>query len=172
MKHQLGWRRINGIVSAILVCFFLSHATLRSVSLLYPIPYSFGFLVWVGIGLIAAHAALSIVTSQQMLSDKIRPPSAKKKRHLVLKWLSGLLFLLVVALHVAGVYGGFTFSNAHASLVVALLLVLALAAHTFIGTKSLLKDLDVTRRLRVSVRLVVGGISLIIAVVIIVILLP
>jgi succinate dehydrogenase hydrophobic anchor subunit len=77
------------------------------------------------------------------------------------------LFLLAAALHVAGSWDGFSLSTTSVSLVVALLLVVAMAAHILIGAKSLLKDLGMDHRYRTPVRLVVGSISLIIAVAIV-----
>lgn len=46
--------------------------------------------VWIGVGIIAVHVALSVGTTRQMLCDRSRPPSAKKKAHQLKKWVSGI----------------------------------------------------------------------------------
>jgi hypothetical protein len=163
MDRQPGFRRINGIVSAVLVVFFLVHAALGSMSLLPPTPRSIDLLIWAGCGLLVLHVVLSTLTSWQMLTDKQRPPSKRKKEHLVLKWLSGVVFLVLVCLHIGGSVLGLTLGNGLIYPVTALLLVGALALHTSVGVKSLTRDLDLNRRLRNPVRLVVCAVSLVIA---------
>jgi hypothetical protein len=164
VNQRPGLRCINGIVSAILVCFFLAHAALGSASLLCQIPRTFEFLIWVGVGGIAIHILLCTVTSKQMLDDKTRPPSAKKKKHLVLKWLSGTLLVLAAVLHIAG-FGTSPASGYHNFFLVVLLFITALlASHIYIGTKSLLKDLNMDRRYKIPVRLAVCVLALAVAV--------
>lgn len=48
-----------------------------------------------------AHGALSVATIALMLRDGKRPPSACKKKHQMLKWISGAVLAAAAALHVA-----------------------------------------------------------------------
>ena len=155
VNQGLSLRRINGTVSEVLICFFLAHAALGSMSLLYPISHEFKFFIWVGIGLIAIHIILSAATSKQMLADKKYPPSARKKKHLALKWLSGMLLVLAAVLHIIGFETSPTSSYSNFFLVVSLLITALLTSHVYIGAKSLLKDLNMDRRYRIPLRLAV-----------------
>ena len=74
--------------------FFFAHAAFGVTAEHFAIPRSLMLLVWVGVAVCAAHVVLSALTSREMLLDTVRPPSLKKKRHLVLKWVSGIVLLL------------------------------------------------------------------------------
>lgn len=166
VDQQSKLRRVNGIVSALLVCLFLAHAILGSISLLYPIPRSFTFLIWGGVALVVVHIILCVATSRYMLTDTERPPSKKKKDHLVLKWVSGGLLILTVALHLSGFGNNLTsgFSNSYFALI--LILIAFLASHEYVGIKSLLKDLDIDRRYRFPLCLAICLLGAILAIMI------
>ena len=164
VNQQPNLRRINGIISALLLCVFLVHATLGSISLLYPIPRSFGFLIWGGVGLVVIHVILCIATSKDMLTDTKRPPSNKKKDHLVLKWVSGALLIPAVVLHLSGF--GNSLETGYTSFYLALifLLIVFIASHEYVGIKSLLKDLDIDRRYRLPICLTICLLGVILAI--------
>ena len=63
--------------------FFFAHAAFGVTAEHFVIPRSLILLVWVGVAVCAAHVVLSALTSREMLLDTVRPPSLKKKRHLV-----------------------------------------------------------------------------------------
>ena len=141
-------RTANGIVAAVLVAIFLAHALLGSVKFA---DLSFNgklvWVVWVGVALIAVHILMSIGTTVSMLRDTKRPPSQKKKRHQLMKWLSGGALLAAAAVHFARTSGFFT-GGAVAALNGATFALMAVVAitlgwHVYTASKSLLKDLHV-----------------------------
>lgn len=95
-----------------------------------------------------------VITSYQMLNDKVRPPSVRKKRHLILKWVTGVLILPVAIMHM-GIGMGLWKMAWPISLLMDIALVICLAWHTFVGVKSLLKDLNINRRYRTVLRIVI-----------------
>lgn len=141
-------RLVNGIVSAVLVVFFLAHGVLGGVSLVSGVEGTLTWLVWVGVALVVVHVMASVVTSREQLADEQRPPSARKKRHLALKWTTGVLLALCAAAHVI-------FKDALAGRVAMVLVAVALAVHACVGAKSLLKDVGVDRRYKMAFRVVV-----------------
>jgi hypothetical protein len=142
-------RTVNAVIAAVLGCFFLFHAIMGA--------YTAGRVaapltaLWAGLAGIVFHVAFCIATSVRMLTDDVRPPSRNKKRHLLLKWVTGAVLLVVLATHLPGVpIGGL----ARAALSAAL--VLALAVHLFVGAKSLLKDVGLSSSGKVWVRVAAG----------------
>ncbi len=150
-------RFFNGIVSAIIVVFFLAHGTMGGVSALTGFTSPFSLLVWGGVALIGVHVVASIVTSHQQLADRERPPSARKKRHLALKWATGCLLAVAACVHiVAPRVLGAAFAQSPAwNAAIIVLLSVALAVHLCVGSKSLLKDLEIDRRHKTAFRVVV-----------------
>ena len=142
-------RFANGIVSAILVVFFLAHGILGSAALVFGFFGPLAWLVWCGVVLAFVHVVVSIVTSREQLSDKERPPSARKKRHLLLKWITGGILALAAFAHV------FVPKVAVASGAIIAVVSIALAVHLCVGSKSLLKDIGVDRRYKLVFRVVV-----------------
>lgn len=142
-------RFVNGVISAIIVVFFLIHGVLGCVSVLTGYTGSMSVLVWCGVALIAVHVVASIVTSRQQLADVQFPPSARKKRHLALKWATGALLAAVVAAHVALPKSTVT------AAVVIIAVSVVLAVHLCVGSKSLLKDLGIDRRYKTAFRVAV-----------------
>ena len=93
-------RRINGILSACIVVFFLAHGILGSMLPFTGFESPLAWLVWAGVACVVVHIVLSIVTSREQLTDTVRPPSEAKKRHLLLKWITGILLAVVVVAHI------------------------------------------------------------------------
>ena len=142
-------RRANGVVSAIIMALFLVHAALGAASMVLGFAGALSWVVWAGVGLVVVHVALSIATSREQLTDRERPPSARKKRHLALKWATGAVLAAVAAAHVV---------LPKSDLVAALLMVVvaaALAVHLCVGAKSLLKDLRIDRRHKTALRVII-----------------
>ena len=146
-------RFVNGVVSALIVCFFLVHGTLGAISVLTGFTSPLACLVWVGVALVAVHVVLCVVTSRQQLTDEERPPSARKVRHLALKWATGALLALAVGLHIAFTGEGAVESRS-AGLLAIVVVAAALAVHLCVGSKSLLKDIGVDRRYKTAFRIV------------------
>lgn len=154
-KTAVRIRRINAAVAASLVVFFLVHACLGSIEQIQPIQSSLRWITWIFAGLILVHIALTVATSYYMMTDSVRPPSKAKVRHLILKWVSGGILLLLALLHVFG------FSELRIPLMVGLLGVIVW--HSFVGVKSLIRDLNMPRELKMPIRVALIVIGAIIA---------
>ena len=169
-------RTANGIAAAILCIIFLAHAILGSVKFAVPtFSGRFVWVVWIGVGILVAHVVMSVGTTVSMMTDKERPPSAKKKRHQLMKWLSGVAVLVVAVIHMLTnsglVTGGAVPALSRATTVLMAALICALGWHMFTASKSLLKDLHVPnhKRWRPALRAVllagcvVAGVILLVA---------
>ena len=142
-------RWANGIVSAIIAVLFLAHALLGSAAMAFGYVSPFAWVVWIGVGLIVLHVLLSVATSREQLVDQARPPSARKKRHLALKWVTGAILAVAAIVHVA-----LPKSTLAASLLM-LVVVVALAVHVCVSAKSLLTDIGIDKRYKMLVRIIV-----------------
>ena len=142
-------RFVNGVIAALITVAFLVHGALGSLSVAVGLPTSLAWLVWGAVILAIVHVAVSIVTSNQQLTDAERPPSARKKRHLALKWATGGLLGVAAVVHIV-----LPKSSTSAAFVIVVVSVL-LAIHLCVGSKSLLKDLEIDRRYKTAFRIVV-----------------
>ena len=142
-------RFVNGVISAVIVVFFLVHGVLGSASILTGYIGPLAWLVWCGVAIVAVHVVVSVVTSYQQLTDAEFPPSARKKRHLALKWATGILLAVAAAVHIV-------LPKSAATAAFAIIAVSAfLAVHLCVGSKSLLTDLSVDKRFKTAFRVVV-----------------
>lgn len=139
-------RRANGIAAAFLLVFFFAHAALGALSEHAAIPRSLMFFIWFAVAVSVAHIALSAGTSVEMLRNKERPPSPRKRRHLVLKWMSGAALLVVAILHCQCDLVPI------ADIAVSCVLLGLLCVHGWIGARSLLCDLGLSTRLKPALR--------------------
>ena len=149
-------RRINAITAVALALFFFAHAWLAAAKLCgIDLGETFKWTVWVGIGVVVLHVILCLRTTQTMFNDTERPPSAKKKRHQMLKWLTGGVLVLAVLFH-------FPSGEGVSPLYVAGLIITAaaLAWHVWTGTKSLTRDLNLPSSLRIAMRIAVCAAAL------------
>ena len=157
MRKNTNIRTLNGIASALIVGVFFLHAAFGSSPGLSGLWIRIAPLVWIGVAIIAVHVALSVATSVQQLTDTVRPPSSAKKRHLVLKWVTGVLLAAAAVAHAGCVHAagaGAVHATATGTVLAVCVLVL-LTWHVCVGTKSLLKDLNIDRRYRTLLRVVV-----------------
>lgn len=148
MGSQVNWRKVNGTVAGVLCLFFLVHGILGILWMSYPVTAELAFVIWALFIVALAHGLLSIVTSRQMLHDAERPPSRRKKRHLVLKWVTGLALLLIACIHALLPQSAVLWPT------VSILVALALAVHMYVGSRSLASDLGLPRGMRIAFRLV------------------
>lgn len=144
----MNWRKVNGAIAGVLCLFFLVHGILGILWTSGAINAELAFVIWAFFIAALVHGLLSIVTSRQMLHDAERPPSRRKKRHLVLKWVTGLALLLIACVH------ALLPEHAAAWPSVSILVALALAVHMYVGGKSLASDLGLPRGMRIAFRLV------------------
>lgn len=163
-------RRINGIVSACIVVFFLAHGILGGVSALTDFSSPLTWLVWVGVAFVVVHVVLSIITSHEQLTDTVRPPSEAKKRHLLLKWVTGILLAVLVVVHIVvmRVLGPDAVQSSVTGVALIIALLVVLATHIGLGSKSLLKDLNVDRKWRNAFRIAICAIAVAIGILVLV----
>lgn len=150
--RQVDARRICGIVTAALCVLVAAHMVMGGLSLVVEVSRVLEPAVWAGVALLAAHVAVCIVTSYQMMTDEKHPASRRKKRHLALKWASGAFVLAAAAAHIAERVGEGFFAKDPVALALCAALAVLAAWHACVGAKSLLKDLDVDRRHRLAFR--------------------
>ena len=148
MGNRSKARLVNGIISAAIVVFFLVHGLLGCTALVLGYISPFTCLVWVGMALVVVHVVASVVTSREQLTDAERPPSPRKKRHLVLKWATGAGLAVCVATHVV-------LKDAYLARVAIVAVAVMLAIHLWVGSKSLLADLNIDRQFQRVFRIVV-----------------
>lgn len=148
-------RRVNAIIAVALMVFFFVHAAMGAITQVTPIENSFKWLIWAFAALILVHAATCVATSYFMLTNTERPPSKGKKQHLVLKWVSGGILLLLALLHAFGV------ANLGVPFLVVLLAVIAW--HSYVGVKSFTRDLNMPGKYRLPIRITLITLAVIIA---------
>ena len=141
-------RTANGVAAALLCFIFLAHVILGAVKFAdLSFDGKFVWVVWVGVGALAVHIALSIGTTVSMLTDTVRPPSDKKKRHQLMKWITGVTLLAAALVHVcttsAIANGGVVEPLSWVGFALMIALAAALTWHLLVASKSLLKDLHV-----------------------------
>ena len=156
-------RFVNGIVSAIIVCFFAAHGLIGSFASVFSFTSALRWVVWVGVALVALHVLLSALTSYLQMTDAEFPPSARKKRHLVLKWATGILLALMVVAHITCMRVSGALVPVLSAVVTALVAV-ALAVHVWVGAKSLLKDIGAGTALMTPLRVVMCALAAVFAV--------
>ncbi|MBQ9068125.1 MAG: hypothetical protein IJ131_03550 [Eggerthellaceae bacterium] len=154
MRKRITTRGANGVVSAAIVCFFLAHGLLGSLQGFFAVPSPATWIVWAGMVLVGIHVVLCIATSFEQLTDTVRPPSVQKKRHLALKWATGIALAAVVGVHIGRIRTLGPIAALHSAEGAAWTIALAalLASHIWTGSKSLLKDLGIDRSWRNAVR--------------------
>ena len=149
-------RIVNGAISAFIVCFFIAHGFLGSLGPMLSLSSSMAWVVWVGMVIVAVHVVASIVTSYQQMTDKQFPPSPRKKRHLVFKWVTGILLASAVAVHVACMrVAGLVLAAPFLPKTATVVLSGVLAWHICVGMKSLLTDVGLDKKLVNPLRVVV-----------------
>ena len=143
-------RLFNALVASAVAVFFLAHSGLGTASFgIEGLVNSVPWLVWGMLGIVGVHVVASVAATALMLTDTERPPSARKKRHFVLKWVTGALLALVIGMHlVCVIFPEGLGLDASQLKVPFLLLLAALAWHVGIATKSLARDLGIGKKTR------------------------
>ena len=145
----LNARVVNGVIAALITIIFLVHGAMGSLSSVFGFTNSFPWVVWIAVVLAGIHVAVSLLTSSQQLNDAERPPSRRKKAHLVLKWATGGLLALVAVVHIV------LPKSLNISAYVIVAVSIALAAHLCTVAKSLFSDLGFDKRWKWPFRVVV-----------------
>lgn len=139
-------RKANAALALALLAFFYAHALLGAFAE-EPAGSVAVVFIWLFMIVALVHVVLCVMTSRAMLEDEVRPPSRKKKEHLVLKWASGIVLFAAAAIHCQALNG--------AGALFASLLVAILAWHAWVGAKSAVRDLRGTKMLVAPLRLAV-----------------
>lgn len=149
-------RLFNALVASVVAVFFLVHSGLGTASFsIDGLVNSMPWLVWGMLGAVGVHVVASVAATVLMLTDTERPPSARKKRHFVLKWATGALLALVIGVHlVCVIFPEGIGLDASQLKVPFLLLLAALAWHVGVATKSLARDLGIGKKMRDVMRAV------------------
>jgi len=155
MKERFNLRYGNGIISAFITCFFFMHALIGAIYVIFHISNMLALIVWLGVSAVFVHIMACIGTSLQMLKDKERPPSQKKKMHLVLKWISGCFLAMLFVVHIALQNCSTSPNDCSFFSPMIILLICCLTWHAFVGIKSLVKDLKFNSALRNILRILV-----------------
>ena len=116
-------------------------------------------LAWAGVALGVVHVLLCVLTSHAMLTDEVRPPSAQKRRHLALKWVTGALVALAAGVHIA-VSKGVLWPGLASSRLLLVTVAAALGVHLWTGVRSLLKDVGLPTSWKQALRAVVALVTL------------
>ena len=148
-------RRINAAIAACLVVFFFVHAALGTLSEATGYTSSLKWIVWVFAAFALVHMSLCLVTSYYMVTDTLRPPSKEKICHLALKWASGMLLLVFAFMHMLQV--------ANLGVPLMILLLGIIAWHSYVGAKSLTRDLNLPRAFRIPLRICIIVVAIAIA---------
>ncbi|MDO5117535.1 MAG: hypothetical protein Q4D34_03520 [Eggerthellaceae bacterium] len=159
-------RVVNAVAACFIMLLFLVHACLGTLKLYWPdMPSSLEFIVWFGVAVIVFHVIASIVTTYEMWTDTVRPPSDRKKRHQVLKWVTGVLLACSIVVHQLCV-AQLLPPAAVDTLTLPALIVTAilLCWHLFVGAKSLTRDLNLRGALRTPLRVMFIVITVVVCV--------
>lgn len=143
-------RLLNALIASVIAVFFLVHSTLGTATFMVEgLSNSVPWLVWLMLGIVGVHVIASVGATALMLADTVRPPSSRKKRHFVLKWATGALLALAISAHL---YCTLRPDDPMLSPLLAhlpfLLTLAALAWHVGIATKSLARDLGISKKTR------------------------
>ena len=98
-------RRANGVVTALLVAFFLgAHGLLGSASAIVALDSSLSWIAWIGTAAIAVHVCLNVRVTVEKLSDPEKPPSAHKKAKIALGIVIAVIIVIIVAFVVTSMH--------------------------------------------------------------------
>ena len=154
-KERSKARRANGFVAGLLVLFFFcAHGLLGSLSLAFPLINHFAWVVWAGTALIVVHVVLSAFTTREKLTKADKPPTAKKKLKIALRWATGILIAITACAHIGSVmlFGGSAVESTQVGKIAVLAVIALLALHVCLGVKSLVRDLGASKEQKDSLK--------------------
>lgn len=155
-KKTFDVRRANALVCALLIIFFVFHVIIGTVLWYGALGMSMALVAWAGVGLVAIHLILSIVTTAlgvkppehyAALDQSGKKQPSRRSKH-VLKWITGLLMISLLILHltVGDLVGNLHYTK---GALVALILLILIGIHVYIDIKSFTRDLNLSPRTRV-----------------------
>lgn len=143
-------RKINTILSVLLLVIFMLHGLMGSFMLLGIGSSAGKILAWVGVAVLAAHTVIGVILTINTLKISKNAGNSYLKQNAVLwaRRASGLAILILMFFHI-GLFGGvqdgiyILFPFTTVKLITQLLLVAALFIHLFINIRPLLVSLGI-----------------------------
>lgn len=143
-------RKINTILSVLLLVIFMLHGLMGSFMLLGIGSSAGKILAWVGVAVLAAHTVIGVILTINTLKISKNAGNSYLKQNSVFwaRRASGLAILILMFFHI-GLFGGvqdgiyILFPFTTVKLITQLLLVAALFIHLFINIRPLLVSLGI-----------------------------
>lgn len=143
-------RKINTILSVLLLVIFMLHGLMGSFMLLGIGSSAGKILAWVGVAVLAAHTVIGVILTINTLKISKNAGNSYLKQNTVFwaRRASGLAILILMFFHI-GLFGGvqdgiyILFPFTTVKLITQLLLVAALFIHLFINIRPLLVSLGI-----------------------------
>ena len=143
-------RKINTILSILLLVIFMLHGLMGSFMLLGIGSSAGKILAWVGVAVLAAHTVIGVILTINTLKISKNEGNSYLKQNAVFwaRRASGLAILILMFFHI-GLFGGvqdgiyILFPFTTVKLITQLLLVAALFIHLFINIRPLLVSLGI-----------------------------
>ena len=143
-------RKINTILSVLLLVIFMLHGLMGSFMLLGIGSSAGKILAWVGVAVLAAHTVIGVILTINTLNISKNAGKSYLKQNAVFwaRRASGLAILILMFFHI-GLFGGvqdgiyILFPFTTVKLITQLLLVAALFIHLFINIRPLLVSLGI-----------------------------
>ena len=143
-------RKINTILSVLLLVIFMLHGLMGSFMLLGIGSSAGKILAWVGVAVLAAHTVIGVILTINTLKISKNGGNSYLKQNAVFwaRRASGLAILILMFFHI-GLFGGvqdgiyILFPFTTVKLITQLLLVAALFIHLFINIRPLLVSLGI-----------------------------
>ena len=145
-------RKLNTILSVLLLVIFLLHGIMGSFMLLGIGSNAGKILAWVGVAVLAVHAGIGIILTVQTLRVEKNSPNHYRKQNAMFwaRRASGFAILILMFFHI-GLFGGvqdgayILFPFTTVKLIAQLLLIASLAVHLMINIRPLLVSLGIIR---------------------------
>ena len=143
-------RKINTILSVLLLVIFMLHGLMGSFMLLGIGSSAGKILAWIGVAVLAVHTVIGVILTIKTLKISKNAGSSYLKQNAVFwaRRASGLAILILMFFHI-GLFGGvqdgiyILFPFTTVKLITQLLLVAALFIHLFINIRPLLVSLGI-----------------------------
>ncbi|MBR2188284.1 MAG: pilus assembly protein PilX [Eubacterium sp.] len=145
-------RKINAVLSALLLCIFLIHGVMGSFMLLGVGSSAGKILAWIGVLILIAHTVIGVLLTVQTLRTEKKNGEHYLRQNAVFwaRRASGLAVLVLFFFHLGlfgrlqdGIYILFPFTTV--KLITQLLLTAALFVHLFINVRPLLVSLGILK---------------------------
>lgn len=143
-------RKLNTILSVLLLVIFLLHGIMGSFMLLGIGSSAGKILAWAGVAVLAVHAGIGTILTVQTLRAEKNSPNQYRKQNAIFwaRRASGFAILILMFFHI-GLFGGvqdgayILFPFTTVKLIAQLLLIASLAVHLIINIRPLLVSLGV-----------------------------